>query len=138
MYFYFVLDCAHLNDSSDECEFLDEEIESKTSDMQDPLIYKDAPIRVSESFIATLAYVLRHHPNGTEIEDLLQLVNLHCKEEENMMQPTYYFFKKYFADMDCPKIFHHFCKSCLTALPSQQSSCPNNKKHPGVMVSTVL
>ncbi|KAE8741573.1 hypothetical protein FOCC_FOCC012910 [Frankliniella occidentalis] len=109
----------------------DDENDSITFDTEDPKIYEGAPLSVSESMTAILTYVIKHELDGSEIVDLLGLINLHCKEENNNVKTSLYLFKKYFSILKSPVIYHYFCSSCLTELKKGNNlQCPNLKLHP--------
>ncbi|KAK3918094.1 Serine/threonine-protein phosphatase 4 catalytic subunit 1 [Frankliniella fusca] len=97
---------------------------------EDPPVYNGAPISVSESMTSILSFVIRHELSGQEIIDLLNLVNLHCKEEDNEMKTSLYFFKKYFSCLDCPVVYHYYCSSCFAKVEKIEV-CPNAKLHAG-------
>ncbi|KAK3910426.1 Alpha/beta hydrolase domain-containing protein 17C [Frankliniella fusca] len=82
---------------SDENLSSDEENSAlNTSHVDYPPIYRGAPLKLSESMTAILTYITKHELDGREIVDLLNLINLHCKQEENEMRTSLYLFKKYF------------------------------------------
>ncbi|KAE8741781.1 hypothetical protein FOCC_FOCC012689 [Frankliniella occidentalis] len=115
-------------DVSDLSMSEDEEIDLNV--IGDPPVYKGARITVSESMTAILSYIIRHEPSGKEILDLLNLINLHCKEEENRMITTLYFFKKYFSLLGCQVVYHYYCSACYAKLQKKSDICPNLKEHP--------
>ncbi|KAK3932708.1 Large envelope protein [Frankliniella fusca] len=122
------------NSSSDECELTDQEYldSEQLKNVLDPPLYKKSPIRLSESCIAILGFILRHQPNKQEVVDLLGLINLHCRKEESHMKTSLHFFNKFFSDLKAPLKYHYFCSACLEKLPFEKSICPNKgkKQHP--------
>ena len=68
-----------------ELSFDEEEDEREIFDPGNPPIYDGAPITVSESMTAILSYLVRHEISGKQLIDLLALINLHCREEDNKM-----------------------------------------------------
>ncbi|XP_052128273.1 uncharacterized protein LOC127750497 [Frankliniella occidentalis] len=111
--------------SDDDCQ------ECKFSYEDDNPIYKGAPLKVSESMTAILTYITKHELDGRAIVDLLNLINLHCIEEDNEMKTSLYLFKKYFEGLNSPVIYHYFCSCCFTELSKNNLICPNLKLHPG-------
>ncbi|KAE8741778.1 hypothetical protein FOCC_FOCC012686 [Frankliniella occidentalis] len=95
----------------------------------DEPLYKGAPITLSQSLLSVLAFSMRHNLNGKSIVDLLKLIALHLRPEENHMKDSLYFFKKHFSHLKAPVILHHFCSVCYSKLKDEISECPNIKTH---------
>ncbi|KAK3923501.1 Protein split ends [Frankliniella fusca] len=119
------------NCGSPDCLYSsDEENGINHDNLDDPLIYDGAPITVDESMTAILTYIVKHELDGREIVDLLNLIHLHCKEENNNIRTSLYLFKKYFSDLKSPIIYHYFCSSCYHELKQDNLKCPNLPLHP--------
>ncbi|KAE8740134.1 hypothetical protein FOCC_FOCC014353 [Frankliniella occidentalis] len=103
--------------------------ESSKPNQSDKPIYKDAPMTISESLLAVLSFSVRHNLDGKAIVDLLKLISLHLKEEDNQFKSTLYFFKKHFSHLKAPVKLHYFCSVCLSCLPTGDSICPNINSH---------
>ncbi|KAK3918405.1 N-(5'-phosphoribosyl)anthranilate isomerase [Frankliniella fusca] len=120
----------HSAPTAPETLYSTDDEDSVDYDMNDPLIYDGGPITVDESMTAILTYVVKHELDGREIVDLLNLINLHCKKENNNLRTTLYLFKKYFSVLNYPIIYHYFCSCCLTELKKENLKCPNLQLHP--------
>ena len=44
----------------------------------DQALYQDSSLRVSESSLLVMAFAVRHKLSGVALEDLLELIQLHC------------------------------------------------------------
>lgn len=114
----------------EELEVEDDDIETNDQETKEKIpLYKGAPISVDESLLLVLTYAIRHNLSGAAIVDLLELISLHCREENKKMKTSLYFFKKHFAHLKAPVKLHYFCSDCYEPLESQNSQCVNAKDH---------
>lgn len=93
----------------------------------DPPLYDGAPLTLSSSNVLIMQYKMRHKLTDESLDDLLQLLRLHCPTPNHCL-PSIYYFKKHFRDLECPMQFHYFCSSCYQEICEPQSSqrCPNH------------
>lgn len=71
------------------------------------LLYKNAQITCDESLLLTMAFALRHKISLAAVEDLLQLLGIHCPEK-NLLVNNISQFLEHFKKLKHP-IKQHFC-----------------------------
>ena len=91
-------------------------------------LYDMAPITVGESALAILSFYLKHNLPQTALSDMLELVDLHCRQEGNRFTKSLHQFKKYFANVQFPIVRHYYCSVCFKRCPSGDAICPNHNE----------
>lgn len=86
----------------------------KNGDPDDVPLYQGANISTSQSYIAIMAYALRHSLSKTALQDLLKLINIHLPESN--LPDTIYTFSKNFGNCSNDINFHIYCKECTSYL----------------------
>jgi hypothetical protein len=92
-------------------------------------LYPGSPVTIAESLQMILTFALSHSLTGKCLGDLLQLVSAHCIQPNNF-KPSFYYFRKFFANMDVPLNRHYYCCSCMRSLDGREvcNVCPGNKE----------
>ncbi|XP_070554078.1 uncharacterized protein [Ptychodera flava] len=119
------------NDSDDDNEStssgdeqFDNEGDDKPHESSDKPIYRGHTMSVSVSMLLILMYTVTHSVSGTQLQDLLTLISLHCLEQHPGLKSLFHF-KKYFSELESPLIKHYYCSRCLTPVKSNQTICTN-------------
>ena len=73
--------------SSDEIPDMDSFREISVSsqentDRDDQPLYQDSSLSISESSLLVMAFAVRHKLSGVALEDLLELIHLHCPNKQ--------------------------------------------------------
>ena len=79
-----------------------------------------------DSLLAVLSYAVKHHISGVALQDLIDLINLHCP---NSLPTSKYLFGNSFTGYKGVTEFHFYC-SCEVYLGSGDS-CPDRCHHCG-------
>lgn len=86
------------------------------------LIYEGAQITYDESLLLTMAFALRHKISLAAVDDLLELLCIHCPEV-NSMVPNLSQFQQHFRKLNHP-IKQHFCCPNINCQVYVSSSVP--------------
>ena len=86
------------------------------------LIYEGAQITNDESLLLTMAFALRHKISLAAVDDLLELLRIHCPEV-NSMVPNISQFQQHFRKLNHP-IKQHFCCPNINCQVYVSSSVP--------------
>jgi hypothetical protein len=108
-------------ETSEEDPFVD--INDGKESGEEPIYYGHSmPVRISMLLI--LLYCVTHGVSGSQLDDLLTLIGVHCLEAHPGLKSLFHF-KKYFANIKSPLVKHYYCTHCLTFLDTTMETCPN-------------
>ena len=102
--------------------------DTATSSTTAELIYEGAQITYDESLLLTMAFALRHKISLAAVDDLLELLRIHCPEVNSMVQNISQF-QQHFRKLNHP-IKQHFCcpltktTRCMYLLRSHKKMIP--------------
>ena len=96
--------------------------DTATSSTTAKLIYEGAQITYDESLLLTMAFALRHKISLAAVDDLLELLRIHCPEV-NSMVPNISQFQQHFRKLNHP-IKQHFCCPNINCQVYVSSSVP--------------
>jgi hypothetical protein len=108
-------------EESDEAEEYSEE---HTDECSSSLLFEDSQLTLSASSILVMQYKTKHNLTNDALEDLLQLLRLHCPTP-NICYRSLYLFKKQFLEMKLPFVLHYYCTLCSWTLTPNTMCCPN-------------
>ena len=88
-------------------------------------LYEGAKITLGVSLLIIMSFVIKHGLTDSAVQDLLNIICLHCPLP-NLCVTTLYIFKKYFVYSKIQSRRHYYCSSCKTVFCSEfDISCPN-------------
>lgn len=93
-------------------------------DFQPETIYYGHTMTVFTSVTLIWIYALTHAITGSQLADLLVLINAHCLENIPALQSVDRF-KNYFADFKLQMVKHYYCSFCSMNLKEGMTVCPN-------------
>lgn len=67
---------------------------------------------------------MTHRISGSQLQDILTLIGLHCMEVYPGLKSLFHF-KQYFANLKSHLKKHYFCVHCLTCVESNAQTCTN-------------
>ena len=76
------------------------------------------------SAVLIWTYALTHNITGSQLSDLLVLINVHCLSNISIYN-NIKTFKKYFAELKSPLVKHYYCSFCLMSVSENSEKCPN-------------
>lgn len=114
------------NDSDKELDYNETEDCSKNKDAasEDQPIYQGHTMTISVSLLLILMYTVTHGISGSQLNDLLTLIGLHCLEVHPGLKSLFHF-KQYFAGLKSPLVKHFYCVYCLTCVNEHDEICTN-------------
>lgn len=103
------------------------------SEDQEPLrdeqaLYQDSPLTVAESSLLLMAFSVRHKLSGVALEDLLELIQLHCPKPNKCITELKEF-QLFFQALKHPIVKHYYCPNLIcklyvgTSKPENTSKC---------------
>lgn len=139
----------HSNDSDNESDFLEEKpdiedhnLSEKDSESESITPGHWLPLKISVLLI--WMYAINYGISGTQMTDLLQLINLHLAVAHPALSSLYKF-KNYFSKLAFPAGLqkHYYCSFCFAAVEENQEKCKNSfclaslkdKKNKGYFIS---
>lgn len=114
-------------DSDSENDGYDAEDLSENKDVpsdDDQPIYQGHTMTISVSLLLILLYTVTHGISGSQLNDLLVIIGLHCMEVHPGLKSLFHF-KQYFAGLKSPLVRHYYCVYCLTCVNEQDEVCTN-------------
>ncbi|XP_067019318.1 uncharacterized protein [Acropora muricata] len=104
-----------------------------SSEDQEPLrdeqaLYQDSPLSVAESSLLLMAFSVRHKLSGVALEDLLELIQLHCPKPNKCITELKEF-QLFFQALKHPVVKHYYCPNLIcklyvgTSKPENTSKC---------------
>lgn len=90
----------------DESTITEDSTDESVSTKSD-LLYEGAQITCNESLLLTMAFSLRHKISMTAVGDLIELLRIHCPEENSLVSKIAQF-QQHFRKLKHP-IKQHFC-----------------------------
>ena len=125
----------HGTESSAPRECYDEDLEESCHDegnsststvtSNEILLYEGAPLTSSASNIMIMQFKIRHNLTDQSLEDLLQLLKLHCPKPNHVPNSLYHF-KKFFRESRYQIKYHYYCSKCLQSVALSDSTCVNS------------
>lgn len=109
-----------------EC-FRETSQEETLRDDNQPL-YQDSQISIAESSLLLMAFSVRHKLSGVALQDLLELIQLHCPKL-NKCTTELKDFQLFFQALKHPIVKHYYCpnKNCKiyigTSQPESEANC---------------
>lgn len=97
----------------------------------DPSLYFGAPITLNESMMAILTLSFTHNLSRACLDDILQLVSIHCPPS-NQCTNNLRLFKKHFAKSKSLVSRHYYCTTCYESLKSKSQVCGQCNQRRGV------
>ena len=83
-------------------------------------IYPGSRLTVGISALLVMAVVLYHSLTGQALNDILNLIWLHC------LLQSINALKNYFCDLSWPLVFHWYCSHCYMLVDKKDKHCPNS------------
>ena len=113
-------------DSDKELEYNETEDRSKDKHAanEDQPIYQGHTMTISVSLLPILIYTVSHVISGSQLNDLLTLIGLHCLEVHPGLKSLFHF-KQYFAGLKSPLVKHFYCLNCFKSVNEQDEICTN-------------
>ena len=101
-----------------------EEASSSDSLSCNNLLYQDAQINYDDSMLLIMAFSVRHKLSGAAIEDLVQLLSLHCPEGANTVKNLREF-QTFLQALQNPIVRHYYCprKGCQVYIGVEEPGC---------------
>ena len=87
-----------------------------------PPLYEGSSLTVATSRILILKFRSKHRLTNDGLNDLLQLVQLHCPKPNKCITSTYLFNKQLEKSSVVP---HHYRSSCFMSITEDMHTCPN-------------
>ena len=104
---------AAWDDIPDMDSFRETSISNKNETLEDvPPLYKDSIISVSESSLLIIAFAVRHKLSGVALEDLLDLIHLHCPKPNKCITKIREF-QLFFQAQKHPILKHFYCPNTV-------------------------
>lgn len=94
----------------------------------DQALYQDSPLSVAESCLLLMAFSVRHKLSGVALEDLLELIQLHCPKPNKCITELKEF-QLFFQALKHPIVKHYYCPNLICKLyvgtlkPENTSKC---------------
>ena len=101
--------------------------EESTGD--DQALYQDSSLSVSESSLLVMAFAVRHKLSGVALEDLLELIQLHCPKPNKCITEMKEF-QLFFQALKHPILKHYYCPNIVCKVyigssePESGTKCP--------------
>ena len=119
--------------SSDEIPDMDSFREISVSsqentDRDDQPLYQDSSLSISESSLLVMAFAVRHKLSGVALEDLLELIHLHCPKPNKCITEMKEF-QLFFQALKHPIVKHYYCPNIVckvyigTSEPESGTKC---------------
>ncbi|KAK3909500.1 Leucine--tRNA ligase [Frankliniella fusca] len=119
-----------LNEEEDDSDLSDNDIETGFGD-RDPPLYYAAPITLNESMLSILTLAFTHNLSRSCLDDVLQLVSIHCPSS-NVCKDNIRLFRKHFNKSKSLVVKHYYCTTCFETLPGRDKICIRCNEHRGV------
>ena len=87
-------------------------------------LYEGAQVSLGTSILLLMTFVLNHNLTGEAFADLLELIQLHCKES-NILPSSTNEIKKWFRTLKANPKKHYYCSECLMKIDEKSRACPN-------------
>ena len=78
----------------------------------DQPLYQDSSLSISESSLLVMAFVVRHKLSGVALEDLLELIHLHCPKPNKCITEMKEF-QLFFQALKHPIVKHYYCPNII-------------------------
>lgn len=92
-----------------------------------PPLYKDSMISVSESSLLIMAFAVRHKLSGVALEDLLELIHVHCPKPNKCITEIREF-QLFFQALKHPILKHYYCPNTVCKVYVGSSEPENGTK----------
>ncbi len=111
---------SRLAETETECT----ELPTADRDTLSEPIYSGAQLTLGLSLILIMSFAINHNLTDSAVQDLLQLINLHCLTP-NLCVTTLYMLKKHFSSTQFSSTRHYYCRFCKTTINNFDLVCPN-------------
>ena len=105
-----------------DCELLLNAEQEPVGNVDGVPLYECSSLTVATSRILILKFKSKHRLTNDGLNDLLQLVHLHCPKPNKCITSTYLFNKQSEKSSAVP---HHYCSSCFMSITEDTHTCPN-------------
>lgn len=100
-------------------------------DDTDPSLYFGAAITLNESLLSILTLAFTHNLSRACLDDVLQLVSIHCPPS-NLCTKNLRMFKKHFSKSKSLVSRQYYCTTCFESLKSRSQVCGQCNQRRGV------
>ena len=90
-------------------------------------LYEGSVQTAYSSSVLLLQYKMRHRLTDEALEDLLQIIQMHCPSP-NQCPTSVYKLNKFFPQMTYQIELHHFCSQCRESIDSESKNNACNNK----------
>ena len=122
---------SSFDELSSDCESTESDSENEDVIDRDPLLYQSAPITLNDSMLSVLTLALTHNLSGKCLNDVLQLISIHCPSP-NLCKRTFRLFKKHFAKSKSLIKSNYYCTTCFEILKEKDSICKQCNQRKGM------
>ena len=84
----------------------------ENTDRDDQPLYQDSSLSISESSLLVMAVAVRHKLSGVALEDLLELIHLHCPKPNKCITEMKEF-QLFFQALKHPIVKHYYCPNIV-------------------------
>ena len=95
----------------------------------DQPLYQDSSLSISESSLLVMAFAVRHKLSGVALEDLLELIHLHCPKPNKCITEMKEF-QLFFQALKHPIVKHYYCPNIVCKVYIGSSEPGNGTKCP--------
>ena len=106
--------------SDDEPESPNDEQSQNTA--AEEVLYDGCPLSVATSAILVMKFKAKHKLSNEGLQDLLNIIKLHCPILNKCIASSYLFNKQFGKN---PGVSHYFCNSCFQSVDLDAQVCPN-------------
>ena len=78
---------------------------------------------MASSSILIMKFKAKHKLSNEGLQELLNLIKLHCPRISNKCITSSYLFNKQFGENSA--VSHHYCNTCLQSVDADSEDCPN-------------
>lgn len=86
------------------------------------MLYDGSPLTVATSSVFIMKFKAKHKLSNEGLQDLLNLIKLHCPTPNKCIASSYLFNKQFGKNTG---VSHYFCNSCFQAVDRDVQVCPN-------------
>ena len=100
----------------------------KVNDLDQEPLYKGANVTLGSVMVLLVLFVIRHNLTSEALENLLSIIAA-LLPASNILPSSVSRFKKYFANLKHPFVFHHYCSFCFAYISQQGvKQCTNSHR----------
>ena len=86
------------------------------------MLYDGSPLTAATSAVLMMKFKAKHKLSNEGLQDLLNLIKLHCPTPNKCIASSYLFNKQFGKKSE---IIHYFCNSCFQTVDNDAEVCPN-------------